>query len=87
MNKIDLIIDALEHYVNVVVSHNDPNNIRVRVKDGGEPARKALAAARELRELKPVGMASQHITNGVSLFDGVALPEETLLYALDEVTK
>jgi len=51
MNKIDLIIDALEQYVNVVVSHNDPNNLRVRVKDGGEPARKALAAARELKEI------------------------------------
>jgi hypothetical protein len=34
-----------------------------------------------------VGMASQHITNGAALFDGVVLPEETLLYALDEVTK
>lgn len=55
MDKIDLIIDALEQYVNVVVSHNDSNNFRVQIKDGGEPARKALAAARELKELCPQG--------------------------------
>jgi hypothetical protein len=73
MNRLDTIIDALE-----------------KAKDGWQcfdEYEKALAAARELRELKPVGMASQHITNGAALFDGVVLPEETLLYALDEVTK
>lgn len=82
MNRIDLIIDALEQYVNVVVSHNDPNNFRVRVKDGGEPARKALAAARELRELKPVAYMDRR---GI-LFNWTTHPHwNTALYALDEV--
>jgi hypothetical protein len=73
MNRLDLIINALE-----------------KAKDGWQcfdEYDQALAAARELKALKPVGMASQHITNGAALFDGVILPEETLLYALDEVTK
>jgi hypothetical protein len=72
MQRIDLIIDALE-----------------KAKDGWQcfdEYEQALAAACELKALKPVGMASQHITNGAALFDGVVLPEETLLYALDEVT-
>jgi hypothetical protein len=71
MTKIDVIIDALE-----------------KAKDGWQcfdEYEKALAAARELRELTPVGMASKHIYRGAALFDGVVLPEETLLYALDEV--
>jgi hypothetical protein len=70
MNKIDLIIDALE----CAYAVEDMDVIL-----------KARAAARELRELKPVGMASKHIYRGAALFDGVVLPEETLLYALDEV--
>ena len=77
MNQIDLIIDALVAFD--VMAHEQKIPVYI------EEAHKALAAARELRELKPVGMASQHITNGAALFDGVVLPEETLLYALDEV--
>ena len=88
MNRIDLIIDALEQYVNVVVSHNDPNNFRVRVKDEGEPARKALAAARELRELKPDAFMTYkgHLLHAL---DPAVLEysEPTALYALDEVMK
>jgi hypothetical protein len=71
MNRLDLIIEALER----------ANELWLTEPMG----EKALAAARELKALKPVGMASQHITNGAALFDGVVLPEETLLYALDEV--
>ena len=71
MNRLDLIIDALER----------ANELWLTESIGQQ----ALAAARELKALKPVGMASQHITNGAALFDGVVLPEETLLYALDEV--
>jgi len=41
-------------------------------------------AANSLAALKPVGMASKHIYRNAALFDGVMLPEETLLYALDE---
>ena len=88
MNKIDLIIDALEQYVNVVVSHNDPNNFRVRVKDGGEPARKALAAARELKALKPVAWMLPEYGDVLSASeaDGTGI-YNVPLYALDEVTK
>jgi hypothetical protein len=76
MDKIDLIIDALE----LAAETSEFERINTLYKQ-------ALAAARELRELTPVGMASKHIYRGAALFDGVVLPEETLLYALDEVTK
>ena len=69
MKRIDLIIDALES----VYTAEDMGVVM-----------NALAAARELRELKPVGIT---LIDGAALFDGVVLPEETLLYALDEVTK
>ena len=74
MNRLDLIIDNIM-YAKILKesAHQD------------ELLEEALAAARELKALKPVGMASQHITNGAALFDGVVLPEETLLYTLDEV--
>jgi flagellar hook-associated protein FlgK len=99
MDKIDLIIDALEQYVNVVVSHNDPNNFRVRVKDGGEPARKALAAAREMKALKPVAFSNVskfYKSHGEKVFidspDKILMAKNlkyalTPLYALDEETK
>jgi hypothetical protein len=74
MNKIDLIIDALES------AYEDKAGWCDKVNE-------ALYAARELKALKPVGMASKHIYKGAALFDEVVLPEETLLYALDEVTK
>ena len=88
MNKIDLIIDALEQYVNVVVSHNDPNNFRVRVKDGGEPARKALAAAKELKALQPVGYGFKGLNDQIMDCTTNKDVEYCIpLYALDEVTK
>ena len=68
MNKIDLIIDALE-----------------KAKDGWQSFdeyEKALAAARELRDLTPVGYMD---SKGV-LFNNTTHPHlNTPLYALDEV--
>ena len=70
MNKIDLIIDALE-----------------KAQDGWQcfdEYKKALAAARELRAMKPVGYMD---SKGV-LFNNTTHPHlNTSLYALDEVTK
>lgn len=65
MNKIDLIIDALE-----------------KARDGWQcfdEYEKALAAARELRELKPVLWKS----TGDAWFYEKPLFEATPLYALD----
>jgi hypothetical protein len=81
MSKIDLIIDALE-----------------KAKDGWQcfdEYEKALAAARELRDLKPVGIRYNYFGTVVSpysdgLFDRLEkYPDIELqkLYALDEVTK
>jgi len=39
-------LDALEEYVGVVVSVNDPNDWTLKVADAGEPARKAIKALR-----------------------------------------
>jgi len=52
MNKIDLIIDALEEY---------EINLEIRLK----LFEKALAAARELRAMKPEGISP---INGASLY-------------------
>jgi hypothetical protein len=80
MNKIDLIIDALENAV-----HNFAGD------DTEEKCIEALAAARELRELKPVAWVCQRTTSEGDVVDGVwtcdsdeegAIP----VYAL-EVTK
>ena len=75
MNKIDLIIDALE-----------------KAKDGWQcfdEYEKALAAARELKALKPV--AIRNSINGmieVQWGASESVPLGTKLYALnDEVTK
>ena len=70
MKRLDLIIDALE-----------------KAQDGWQSFdeyEKALAAARELRELEPVGYMD---SRGV-LFNKTTHPHlHTALYALDEVTK
>ena len=50
MNKneaLKLALEALEEYVNVVVSVNDPNKWTPKVADAGEPARKAIIAIKE----------------------------------------
>ena len=74
MNKIDLIIDALECAVSDEM-----------FELGKYEA--ALAAARELQALKPVGITDSEYDGKAALFDDVVLPDTTLLYALDEVTK
>jgi hypothetical protein len=80
MDKIDLIIATLQRVECLFEAHGQyPHTLR--------EVNEALAAARELKVLKPIGMASKHIYRGAALFDDVVLPEETLLYALDEVTK
>jgi hypothetical protein len=70
MNKIDLIIDALQ-----------------KAKDGWQcfdEYEQALAAARELKALKPVG----YIDSKGVLFNETTHPQlNTPLYALNEVTK
>ena len=43
---MQMALDALEEYKNVVTSGTDPNNFG-GVVDGGEPARKAIKALRE----------------------------------------
>ena len=47
-------LDALQEYVGVVVSVNDPNDWTPKVADAGEPARKAIEALRaRLTEQEP----------------------------------
>ena len=78
MNRLDLIIDALEQAD------------RMRRKQGctEEYLQEALAAARELKALKPV--AIRNPTNGIIEVQWGAsesVPLGRKLYALDEVTK
>lgn len=49
---LKLALEALEEYVNVVVSVNDPNEWTPKVADAGEPARKAITAIKEHLEKK-----------------------------------
>ena len=71
MNKIDLIIDALEN--------SEPNGLGW-MQPHEEKHQAALAAARELRALKPVGYMD---SKGV-LFNNTTHPHlNTALYALD----
>ena len=77
MNRLDLIIDALYKTKLLFESHGQyPHTLR--------EVDEALAAARELRELKPVGYMD---SKGI-LFNKTTHPHlNTALYALDEVTK
>ena len=73
MNKIDLIIDALE-----------------KAKDGWQcfdEYEKALAAARELRELKPVAWQNLHLPDefyDADLLDPTWYSHYRPLYALED---
>jgi hypothetical protein len=81
MNKIDLIIDYLDNIGEVTFAHQG--------WAGVERLNKALAAARELRELKPVAWIENHKA-GQNLSwsqDDLPYAKATPLYALDEVTK
>jgi hypothetical protein len=74
MSKIDLIIDALE----LAIRETQHPSLCIDKFD------EALAAARELKALKPVGYMD---SKGV-LFNKTTHPHlNTALYALDEVTK
>ena len=81
MNKIDLIIDALETSKPINQESSIPFDKHL----------KALAAARELRELKPVvylGKTGLLFNNTTHLHLHTAIYElglHTALYALDEV--
>ena len=77
MKRLDLIINALElaSYVPRGVMYPAGHHMQIA---------QALAAARELRELEPVGYMD---SRGV-LFNKTTHPHlHTALYALDEVTK
>jgi hypothetical protein len=81
MNRLDLIIDALER----------ANELWLTEPIG----EKALAAARELKELKPVGLVFDYFGTTVNYYSDAHFnqlkkyPNIKLqkLYALDEVTK
>ena len=78
MNKIDLIIDALE----LATETSEFESINTLYKQ-------ALAAARELKALKPVAFIENHKA-GQNLSwsqDDLPYAKATPLYALDEVTK
>ena len=73
MNRLDIIIDALENAV-----HNFAGD------DTEEKCIDALAAARELKALKPAG----YIDKKGKVFNDTTHPYlYTPIYALDEVTK
>ena len=91
MQKIDLIISAIEDALkdfNTDSYDNDYHGCCGADIDVGHMAdcklAQALAAARELRELEPVAMTSSKYSFECYLFDGIELPEETLLYALGD---
>lgn len=79
MNKIDLIIDEIDGFLNSTGSVDY------------YPLTKALAAARELQALKPVGEIRSVVWGGMAWTVGFISHEKlnlrTKLYALDEVTK
>ena len=72
MNKIDLIIDEIDGFLNSTGSVDY------------YPLTKALAAARELKALKPVARVN---SEGFIVELGLGLSSGTKLYALDEVTE
>ena len=89
MNKIDLIIDALE-----CASARENMDLEVKARyeiEDIDLITKALAAARELRELKPVGEFRNVVWCEIDFHMGVISDKKltlgTKLYALDEVTK
>ena len=79
MEKIDLIIDALE----LATETSEFESINASYKQ-------ALAAARELKALKPVAWQNLHLPDefyDAELLDPSWYSHYRPLYALDEVTK
>ena len=72
MNKIETIIAALQF----ASDNSDKTNFQYHIVE------KALAAARELRALKPVAKVN---SEGFIVELGLGLSSGTKLYALDEV--
>jgi hypothetical protein len=77
MQRIDLIIDALQLARNEI---HDPTLWT-------DKADEALAAARELRALKPVGWVTKDVEDVVDKFRLQHFKNGIPVYALDEVTK
>jgi len=63
------VLEALNEYVGVVVSVNDPYNWDTKVADGGEPARKAIETLRA-RLSAPECVCNEPYTAGVHRQDG-----------------
>ncbi len=93
MNRLDLIIDALDKVINACNLYD-----RQDIQDGGtvyleeelEASIKALAAARELRALQPVAWQNLHLPDefyDAELLDPSWYSHYRPLYALDEDTK
>ena len=79
MNKIDLIIDALE----LAIETSEFERVN-------SAYRQALAAARELRELKPIAVKNKAASkfmefSSIESYESGIPSSATLLYALDEV--
>ena len=55
-------LNALEEYVGVVVSVNDPNDWTPKVADAGEPARKAIEALRARLAQEPLTFEASNMT-------------------------
>jgi hypothetical protein len=76
MNKIDLIVDALEYASQFAYD--------ITTKESINGIDEALAAARELKALKPVAWGAKSIYGG---FEGLSFDKQprfsTPLYALD----
>jgi hypothetical protein len=67
------VLDALNEYVGVVVSVNDPYNWTPKVADGGEPAREAIELLRARlaqpepgASVEPVAWLFQHEETGLT---------------------
>jgi hypothetical protein len=80
MNRLDTIINALEYASQF--------GFDITTKESINGIDEALAAARSLRELKPVAWGAKSIYGG---FEGLSFDKQprfdTPLYALDEETK
>jgi hypothetical protein len=73
---LKLALEALEEYVNVVVSVNDPHEWTPKVADAGEPARKAITAIKEALEQPEQDGKCKYCTDGCPACDARKLPEQ-----------
>jgi len=88
MNKIDLIIDALDKVINACKLYNRQDGGAVYLEEELEASIKALAAARELKALQPVAWMLPEYGDVISASETDGEGIYTIpLYALDEVTK